>query len=561
MSFDNKIGEGKYIIAVDNQGAIQQLQKFEQSAKKTGDSTTSSFKTSLASAVSLGSGLASLYNQYDNLEKMQLRIRKSSLEVSRAQETVNKLAQEGKQGTLDYEQAQEKLAIAQERLSQLNGDLKQSQLGITLSFAQTALSLPAAITAIKGLSGATSVLNAVNSKWLIVATGVILAYEGIAHAIKLFNPQLDITIEKLSGDLFNSITKSNSALADGTTEFKAYGEEIKTVGINASDTASSFGDLNTQMDRTISKLKKNDLSDSLAEVQAQMADSMIFMGSLEQIVNRFRAAGVEGFVREIQKDLRTLKTEFGVDLGVGFRDALFERNFTARGMNNAQARMLSTLSANVSNYFREIVADVRNGLNGLSFTKGIHGNLDFLGGITKTETANLINGGKTGSTGSRSGSSRARSGKFGGMKGPLNETFEVQIAQLMGARTASGDRGTGQILLQNAQIEGQKILNLLRDEGVGLPDFYTGMRGGKGDVRMAYSQTAYQERLTAAIAEANRRRAERMERERLRILGLSQDSGLSTSEVIAYESTSQGLDDLNGIIDFRKRIALASSGT
>ncbi len=165
MSFDNKIGEGKYVISVDNQGAITQLQQFDNKVQDSGRKAQTSFRQAAASAVSLASGIGSLYFQYDNLEKVQLRIRRSALEVSRAQEEVNKIAKEGRTGTLDYQQALERLEIAQERNKILTNDLTQSQMALGFSFAQTALSIPAAINGIKGLTSASSILSAVTSKW------------------------------------------------------------------------------------------------------------------------------------------------------------------------------------------------------------------------------------------------------------------------------------------------------------------------------------------------------------------------------------------------------------
>ena len=54
------IGEGKYVISVDNSGAINQLNQFGSKADQTGKQISTSFKTGLTSAVSLTAGITSL---------------------------------------------------------------------------------------------------------------------------------------------------------------------------------------------------------------------------------------------------------------------------------------------------------------------------------------------------------------------------------------------------------------------------------------------------------------------------------------------------------------------
>lgn len=558
MSFDNKIGEGKYVISVDNSGAIQQLQKFEQSAKKAGDSTAASFKTGLASAVSLGSGLASLYNQYDNIEKVQLRIRKSSLEVSRAQEAVNKLAQDGKQDTLDYQQAQEKLAIAQERLSQLNGDLKQSQLGVTLSFAQTALTLPAAINGIKGLTSASQVLSVVTSKWTIIALAAIAAYEGIAQAIKI-TTGADYTLTTATSKLMDSMMGSNKIVSEGTTEFKAYGEEIKTVGNTASDTASSFGDLNKRMDHTISMLKKNEISARLGDVQAQMADSMIFMGSLEQIYNNFKAAGVEGFVREIAKDTRTIDNINKV------KSAVISLYSIISGRAIPKDALGPNITESTGLGFIQLGAIRRNDWNPVAFSeyqrgrfigysRAASGGTSFLGGQANSLKSTFSSLGGVNMTGVNSqkltsGLKTVRKGaKHGGFKAGWGVAEVVRMA-------TTGASGYASTAAQYA-LEGFNI----PVPSYGLEAMVKGYKSPSNEFLQAsirQADASYQLQIQAfhqAIAAAE------AEKER-RLTSLVSTSGLSRSQVIALQSTQQGTDDLYGIIDYRERLARASTGT
>lgn len=558
MSFDNRIGEGKYVITVDNQGAIQQLQKFEQSAKKTGDTTAASFKTGLASAVSLGSGLAGLYNQYDNLEKIQLRIRKSSLEVSRAQEEVNKLAKEGKTGTLDYQQALERLAISQERLDMLNGDLKQSQLGVSLSFAQTALSLPAAINGLKGLTSASQVLSVVTSKWTIIALAAIAAYEGIAQAIKI-TTGADYTLTTATGKLMDSMMGSNKIVSEGTTEFKAYGEEIKMVGINASDTASSFGDLNKQMDHTISMLKKNEISARLSDVQAQMADSMFFMGSLKYTVESLKEAGVEGFIQEHIKDTRTINninkvksaviSLYSIISGRAIpKDALGPNITESTGLGFIQLGAIRRNDWNptaYSEYQRGRFVDYsRASRGGISFLGGqansLKANYSGLGGVTMSgiKSQQLTSGLKTVRKGAKHGGAKLGWG--------VQEVQNSWTKAIQGfALTAKEYRDLGfditipsfpfEALVGRTKSPSNEFLQLAHTQAL---DLYQ------------KSKREYDRQIEAANAAIE-----------ARLMGLVSRSGLSRSQVVSMQSTQQGTDDLYGIIDYRERLARASTGT
>lgn len=220
MSVENRIGEGKYVISVDNQGAITQLQQFENQAKRTGENTKRSFQQGLSSAVSLASGIASLGFQYDNLDRAQLRVRKTSLEVSRAMEQVRKLEQQGKTDTLDYAQAKERLAISNEKLKQAERDAAQGQAAFGLSIIQTVATIPQAIKGIQGLTSATKLLDMATSKWTLIAIAAIAAFEGIAHVIKMINPEIDITIESMGTRLLGAFNKASGSAEDlsGTIE-------------------------------------------------------------------------------------------------------------------------------------------------------------------------------------------------------------------------------------------------------------------------------------------------------------------------------------------------------
>ena len=398
MSFDNKIGEGKYVISVDNQGAITQLQQFDNKVQDSGRKAQTSFRQAAASAVSLASGIGSLYFQYDNLEKVQLRIRRSALEVSRAQEEVNKITKEGRTGTLDYQQALERLEIAQERNKILTNDLTQSQMALGFSFAQTALSIPAAINGIKGLTSASSILSAVTSKWTLIALAAIAAYEGIAQAIKITTGH-DYTLTTAVGNLTTKITGGNQALIEGTANYKAYGESI-------SDVTTSSDDLDKSLTRTKRTIKEtNDLVAMWSKINsdALKKNDEILNANQKQIDIFAQLFDRQRLVASGQDELS--KRTLALALQHGYMQFNLERTIAVSGVDGSpelKAKMMG---------FSRIISDVfRRAAAGGGIYSNLHGSgiLSQFGGITQSEAVSAINGGRTGSTRSVSGSSKAR---------------------------------------------------------------------------------------------------------------------------------------------------------
>lgn len=257
MSFDPKIGEGKYVISVDNQGAITQLQNFENAAKRTGENTKKSFETGLRSTVGLASGIASLGFQYDNLDKAQLRVQKSNLEVSRAMEQVRRLEQQGKTGTLDYAQAKERLSIANEKLRQSENDAFQGQVAFGLSIVQTVSTLPNAIKGIQGLTSATKLLDMATSKWTLIAIAAIAAFEGIAHVIKMVNPEIDITIEGMGTRLLGAMNKARGGADELTGSIEDLSKEQKNNQDSSRFFEGNLFNMTTYYDEQNRKLKEN----------------------------------------------------------------------------------------------------------------------------------------------------------------------------------------------------------------------------------------------------------------------------------------------------------------
>ena len=105
------------------------------------------------------------------------------------------------------------------------------------------------------------------------------------------------------------------------------------------------------------------------------------------------------------------------------------------------------------------------------------------------------------------------------------------------------------------------LVEELQSFGLDMPSQFGTMRAGKGNQLIRLTPEDYGQRVNFVMDELKRRKQAKVDAENARIANLVNLSGLSRSEVIAYESTSSGIDDLNGIIDFRKRVSLASSGT
>lgn len=560
MAIDGKIGEGKYVISVDSTGAITQLQQFDDKVKKTSKSASESFRQAATSAVSLASGIGSLYFQYDNLEKVQLRIRKSSLEVSKAQEEVNKLTNQGKTNTLDYQQAVERLNIAKERNKILTDDMTQAQVALGFSFAQTALSIPTTIASITALTAARSANTAATAasttaNW--ANTFSLLANPIFAAATAASIAAAVALVATNTWGLRDAIFGTTETVDANTEAMRSYNGELSAYGQTATSATSVTRDLNNEMDRTINNLKKNEISDELEKVKAEMLDGIFIMGSLEQVYNNFKSAGVEGFVREIAKDNRTLDNVNKVKSAVISLYSIINGKAIpndALGPNVAQsatdgfirlgAMRLPTSTTAFSEYQRGRF---------LSYSRASGGGISYLGGQANTVKGTFASLGGVNMTGTAS--QRLMSGlrtiknkpRHGGMAEKRNQ-FDTMATSFFG----------GSLSLDAANTQAQRTVDLLTAEGIDIPNYrdfgmWNGARGGK----VSFNQAGFDAALGAAISEAQRRRQAREDA----ILGLASRSGLSRSEVIAMQTTQQGTEDLYGIIDYRERLARASTGT
>ena len=310
MSAENKIGEGKYVISVDNSGAIAQLNTFDNKVKQTSQSVSSGFKEATTSAIGLASGVFSLYLQYDHLEKAQLRIRKAGLEVSRAQEEVNKLVKDGQKDTLDYAQAMERLEIAKERQRILSDDLQQSEIALGLSVVQTGASMASAVSSIiavttakAGLTTATTAGTAATwaSTFAFLANPIFAAATAasIAAAVTL--------VATNTWGLRDAIFGAGEAAKNSNPDLENYSGIMTDVGTSASHASGSLGDLNKEMDRFATSLKKNEISDEIYTVTTAAAEGIMVLGSLEQMITRIERLNPEILLSEDTRRAPTAK--------------------------------------------------------------------------------------------------------------------------------------------------------------------------------------------------------------------------------------------------------------
>jgi len=193
----------QFVATLDSTQFKSSLQTMSNDIEKTGDQaqkTTTKMQTmskvdftKLAMGVTgLATSATSAFIAFDNLQDMQIKVAQASLRVSKAQEEVNKLQQEGKTGTLDYEQAVQRLSIAQAKHKDTVEQVDQMTVQFALNLTTMATAtIPMGIKSIMditkslgGFSTAMKILQGSMGKILLVATGVILAFEGIAHLIK-----------------------------------------------------------------------------------------------------------------------------------------------------------------------------------------------------------------------------------------------------------------------------------------------------------------------------------------------------------------------------------------
>jgi len=152
-------------------------------------------KRELASAIGIITSTAmtavNLYQQFDRLQDMQLKVSQSSLALEKAQNRVadiqaklNKLEAEGKKGTEEYDKtlrdlqlAQETAAVASERLGQAQENVSERYLTFGLTV------VPTVINMVMGLAGAQEALKnvqiALNAAMAANPIGLIVVAIGL----------------------------------------------------------------------------------------------------------------------------------------------------------------------------------------------------------------------------------------------------------------------------------------------------------------------------------------------------------------------------------------------
>lgn len=271
--------------------------KGDEAGKKIGNSKATIGQASLA-FTGLATNVWSAYNAYDALENIQLAQSRAQVALTRAQDMYNtklvavtqaevriaKMQKEGKENTTEYKVAIEKLTNKKKELQTATDDLRvkeqdlkiktddvtESQINFGLQMTTMATAtIPMSIKSIvdltggmKGLSNMFKLLDLSMGKYILIATGVILAFEGIAHAIKYFSGgEIDITIEKLGGDLVsamqNNTQEANNLAGALPNVSTAYGEmsgAIDTSNASLSEGIVLFEKNKTQKDEILNQL-------------------------------------------------------------------------------------------------------------------------------------------------------------------------------------------------------------------------------------------------------------------------------------------------------------------
>ena len=216
IAFDFQV-RGDQQVKASIQGMGGALSQLDNTASRASESATKVQRNYSQAALGLStaaSGAASLYFQYDNLEKAETRIATAEKQVDAAraavltsQNALNALVAKGITDGPVYEAvqlrvsaAQQELAIAGDKANQAQGDLTQSQLQFGLNVIPTVLGAVTSLSAAKGLLTASTItgtgaqatqttvnLGSIGSFTALSAstTGAALATRGYALAVRL----------------------------------------------------------------------------------------------------------------------------------------------------------------------------------------------------------------------------------------------------------------------------------------------------------------------------------------------------------------------------------------
>ncbi|MGP3667599.1 MAG: hypothetical protein ACKD6N_03590 [Candidatus Bathyarchaeota archaeon] len=140
--------------------ARQNLQGLEQQAEKTFTVTREQAAKAVTSMANMVSSAMNLYNAYDRIGDAQTRVAsaeatliKARVQVANLQEKLNKLVEQGKEGSEEYRLTLEQLQAAELRVQVASDQLKNAQEEVNKAYIQMALStVPLVTSAIQNLS-------------------------------------------------------------------------------------------------------------------------------------------------------------------------------------------------------------------------------------------------------------------------------------------------------------------------------------------------------------------------------------------------------------------------
>jgi len=189
----------------------KEIDKFSESSRKMNDDikrTTKegfneqieSIKKNTDSLIAMGNIAGSVDRIMDSYANLQLRIENAELRVIDARSNLNKLTEEGKQGTEEYEAATRRLQIAENGLERTNNAVVGTYINMSVQILTLATSLPKAISGVYGMVTAVKALD-ITTKAFLMTSGiglVILATSMIIPSLKKTEEQVDSNTEAIN---------------------------------------------------------------------------------------------------------------------------------------------------------------------------------------------------------------------------------------------------------------------------------------------------------------------------------------------------------------------------
>jgi hypothetical protein len=292
-------------VVTNGKAAEDTLKRIKTSSDETGRAVEFSAKRAGLAMVGLTTSFVSTFYAAKGLEDMQLQVAKAHRKVEEAEQRLQKVRTDSKSTLQDIADAQRDVNIANEGYKQIMDNVQEAQVMFVASLGTMAITtIPSAVAALKGLStwhgfaggGAIAhafangtltesfaVLTTAAAPWLAIALAIVAAFEGIAHVIKLLNPEIDITIEHLSGldNLWNANARSTKT---ATSAVQNYGHAVRDdLNPYVTDAKGNIRGLSDEMQKTVQSwehlnesLKKNELGEVIA--------ALTYIGNLSNVV-------------------------------------------------------------------------------------------------------------------------------------------------------------------------------------------------------------------------------------------------------------------------------------